>query len=95
MDKGELLEQIKAILLGAAQGVVKGAREEIELAMGELAGDLTAAIAASDRAMLDLTIARIRLLGERQRIRLSATAVGVLRDVAAAVFAIAKEVILK
>ncbi|MBN2490851.1 MAG: hypothetical protein JXQ29_08385 [Planctomycetes bacterium] len=94
MDFDKILADIQAILVSAATGLIEGAREDIELAMGELAEDLSTAIMRSDQALLDVTVARIRLLGERQRLAVNATAMGVLQDVARTLFSLVKEILL-
>ena len=94
MSQSELAEYVKTVLRGAAQGLVEGAQCDVILFFDELAADLVEAAAEDDAELLAVTIARVRLMEERTRIRANEAALDVLEDVAKAVFELAKGVLL-
>ena len=94
MELDELTRYIKTVLRSAAQGLVDGSQADVTLFFDELAADLVEAAAEDDAELLAVTIARLRLVEERTRIRANEAALDVLEDVAKAAFALAKGVLL-
>ena len=93
-DLGRIKEEAAEILIGASQGLLEGTLDDIEEVAEELAADLVEAAAEGDEDLLQITVSRIRLMGERARIRATDAAWEILQNVAKAIFAILKEALL-
>ena len=89
-----LKEEAAAILAGAAQGLVEGTLDDMEAVAEELANDLVEAAATGNEELLNVTVARVRLLGERQRIRATDAGWEILQGISKAIFAMLKEALL-
>lgn len=88
-----LKEEAATILAGAAQGLVEGSMDDLEAVAKELANDLVEAAAKGDDKLLEVTVARIRLLGERTRLRALDAGWEAIQGIARALFAILKEAV--
>ena len=86
MDWDELKDHMEEVVLDSVGRILDGAEKDIEGLGVHLAMKLSEYIAANDSAGIDYTIARLRMMGERNRIRANDEAWHVLGEVIQSLF---------
>ena len=94
MEHTELRIEINTILAESMQRMANGTSEAIGSLVEELAGKIIEAAANADDGLMEVTMARVRLLGERWRVEATNEMWDAITRIMGAVFAIAKEALL-
>jgi hypothetical protein len=74
------LSLLKNLISGKLESLYSGAYEDMDLAAGTIAEQLAEAYVAGDQDSADEMVEQLELLGEVQRLRLSAEVVSAFRD---------------
>jgi len=86
MDWEQLKDHLEEVVLDSVGRILDGAKEDVEGLGVELAQKLFGYVRGGNEEGIDYTIARLRMLGERNRIRANDEAWHVLGEVLQALF---------
>jgi len=94
MEHTDLREEIGTILAESMQRMATGTCEAIGSLVEELSAKIVEAAANGDDELMAVTMARVRLLGERWRVEATNEMWDAITRIMGAVFAIAREALL-
>lgn len=94
MGHSDLRIEINTILAESMQRMANGTYARLGGLVEELSGKIIEAAANADDELMGVTVARIRLLGERWRVEATDEMWDAIGRIIGAVFAIAKEALL-